>query len=88
MTTYRVFFLYVWGNEEEGFEVNDRSGCGTIELPVDFSDHDLIQALIEADILASFGGQVKDVFEIDGDDSWISIDSKRNGKPLLQLEIA
>jgi hypothetical protein len=88
MTTYKVFFSDVLGNENEGFEVNDRSGCGTIELPVDFSDHDLIQALIEADILGSFGGQVKDVFTIDGDESWISIDYKRNGKPFLQLEIA
>ena len=86
MTTYKVFFLDVLGNENEGFEVNDRSEGGTIELPKEFSDHDLIQALIEADILASFGGQVKDIFTIDGDNTWISIDRKRDSMPLLQLE--
>jgi len=87
MTTYKVFFLDVWGNENEGFEVNDRSECGTIDLPKEFSDQDLIQALLEANILSSFGGQVKDIFTIDGDNTWISIDRKRNGMPLLQLEI-
>ena len=87
MKQFRVYILDVWGNPKDGFEVNDRSGCGTIDLPDNYSDQDLIQALLDADILASFSGTIKEKFEIDGDDTWLSIDSKKDMRPLLQLEL-
>ena len=86
MIEFKVYYLDVWGNEEDGFEVNDRSQCGTIQLPTDFTDQDLIRELIENDILNAFSGTVKDKFTIDGDDTLIMIDEKSNGRPLLQLE--
>lgn len=82
---FSVYSLDVLGNELEGFEVNDRNNLGDVELdPSD--DQDIIQALLDADILASFSGTVADTFVIDGDDSLIFIDSKSDGFPLLQLE--
>ena len=85
MSKFTVFFLDVWGNESDGYEVNDRSSCGTIELPFNFSDQDMIQALLDADILCSFGGKIADVFTIDSDDQGLSIYRKSDGMPLFQL---
>ena len=77
----------VSSNRMEGIEVNDRRGAGYITIPEKFTDQDLIQALLDADILCSFAGKISDVFKIDGDDSFISIDLKKTGEMLLQLEL-
>lgn len=84
MNKYNVYSLDVWGNEEDGYEVNDRSFIGTIELYNEFTDQDVIQALLEADILNSFSGKVVDMFDIQSEEGHIDIDYK--DKPLLELE--
>jgi len=38
MKKFRVFGLDVQRNENDGFEVNDRSQLGTIDLPLDMTD--------------------------------------------------
>ena len=54
MNEYRVITYDVWGNEEDGYTVNDAFHTGrTIELDDDASDEDIVAALVEADELYS-----------------------------------
>src|ERR1022692_1787500 len=50
-TQYWVYALDVWGNAKDGFEVNDRSKCGTIFLPENCSDRDIFKLLRYHEIL-------------------------------------
>lgn len=45
--TYTVWFYEVWGNDEEGYSVNDRSEAGTIELPTNHTEKEFIEAIGE-----------------------------------------
>jgi hypothetical protein len=80
---YYVWSLDVWGNEEDGFEVNDRSKAGSIELPEDGSDNAWMIALEDAGFLKDGSHKVG---RIDGDDGFYHVEDKRNGRPWLQLE--
>jgi len=85
----KVASLDVWGNKEDGFEVNQSYDIGkTIEFDID-SDQSILQALIDADILSQ-ECTLKDIV-IDGDDMIINIDevesSEGLGMPILNLYI-
>ena len=84
MAKWRVFSLDVWGNANDGYEVNDRSGVGTIQLPEEFTDAQLIRALKDAGIVRKTIRMSQ--VAIDGDDTWISIDDAKDGMPVFQLE--
>lgn len=46
MLKYRLInYFDVWGNETDGWEVNDLCEEGMISLPDDFTDSDIIKAL-------------------------------------------
>jgi len=85
MNTWKLCFLDVWGNEEEGFEVNDIFPIDCIELEENFTNQDLIHELLAQNYLCSFAGQVKDVFSVDGDDEFVTIDDAKDGFPLFHL---
>lgn len=80
---WRVFSLDVWGNEEDGYEVNNRFEVGSVSFTEDATDHQICLALKKEGLLRYSKKHLKDV-EIDGDDMWLSIDYK--GRPELQLE--
>lgn len=71
----------VWGNETDGWDVNDRT-CLDREfaLPTDSSDDEIKQALIDA-------GYLKPGFEIDldGDDMIVFVNQSNNDFPLFEL---
>lgn len=82
---YRIFSLDVWGNAREGFEVNDWRERGTITLPIDASDTQIIRALKNH---GDIGKRIQTrSFHIDGDDYIIEIDWKRTSEPLFTLEV-
>lgn len=83
--TYNVYTLDVWGNPDEGYDVNDRCKAGTVELDEEATRREIVTALIEADFLA---GPVTSParFEVDNDGSIIHVDLAENGRPLLTLE--
>ena len=85
MAKWNVYSLDVWGNAEDGYEVNDRSKVGSIDIDSTFSDNQLLKALVDAGI-ATMKKSDKNHIQIDGDDEWISIDYR--GKPVFQLEKA
>lgn len=85
VNTWHVISLDVWGNAEEGFEVNDRRECGTVEIESnDPGDGDIIDALVDAEYLKP-GSLGRFTVEYH-DDRFVSIDSAVDGEPLLQLE--
>ena len=82
LETWDVFTLDVWGNERDGFEVNDRSRCGTITLPPNPSNPQILSALRTAGLIRRY----LKTLTIDGDPSTITIDCARTGRPGLHLE--
>jgi len=50
----RVWSLDVWGNEEDGWTVNDRSEIGTINLPENYKDKHVFRALMNKGFLLSW----------------------------------
>lgn len=83
-----LWSLDVWGNETEGFEVNDRC-CLSRSFQIDHldptddnpSDLDIKTALIA-------GGYLREGYGIkcDGDDRFVSVDLARNNNPLFTLD--
>jgi hypothetical protein len=80
MLTYKLYTLDVWGNESEGFEVNDSYGQGTIELNESFSDADLLNA-----IDASVGIRGREYAEVSDHGEFIEVFDKTNGMPVFHL---
>jgi len=84
-TTWTVWSLDVWGNPRDGFEVNDRSRCGVVELGKEPKDAEVIRALKAGGFLSDKARASN--IEVGGDDLDITIDDKRSGRPLLSLEL-
>lgn len=83
MQKWTVWSLDVWGNTTDGFEVNDRSKVGSIELMPDCSDRAVIVAMVAQGFLRS----ARFKFHIDGDDQTMEIDHAPTGRPLFSLEL-
>lgn len=83
--TYNIYTYDVWGNEEDGFDVNDRFKLGTLEL----SDADVNSDSRLANRLKE-NGFVKETtttsdLEIDGDKYTLYVNEASNGYPLFEL---
>lgn len=81
---YNVHGLDVWGNEEDGFDVNDvYPSRGKVEIPFGAKHADIVRVLKEDGYI---DGDVKpsDV-EIDGDEYMFEVNAKSNGRPVYQL---
>jgi hypothetical protein len=85
MPKWRVLSLDVWGNPEDGFEVNDRYGIGKIELPEDYTDAQLLRVLKDAGFVRPYVTLARIEIEDDGA-GLISLDQKKDGRPVFQLE--
>jgi hypothetical protein len=82
--TWRVYTLDVWGNEDDGFEVNDRSRAGTVVIPTDATDEDIVR-LLRANAFLDPRVKASDI-DIDGDDYSMTVDDAKTGQPIFQLE--
>lgn len=82
-----VWSLDVWGNEHDGYEVNDRSKFGIYDKP--YADIDTDEKVL--DFLKGIGFLRADVkasqLIIDGDETMLHVDIARNGAPFAQIEI-
>ncbi len=85
MKTYNLHLYDVWGNADDGYEVNDVYPSHTsIELAEGFTDEDVKSALREA-----CGCQTNRVtIEDSGAEDCIYINSSEDGKPLGELRAA
>lgn len=81
---YEVFSLDVWGNAEDGFEVNDLFRIDTIELPEAATDDQILAALEESGNINAGSSPLANVDD-PGDGDLITIEQKSDGRPVLQL---
>lgn len=85
--TYRFYSYDVWGNEEDGFEVNDTFKTShTVNLPLEASDEQIKKALKAEGIVAK---KIKDD-DIDLEDlgeGWLGITDARNGRPFGEIRV-
>lgn len=81
--TWILYGLDVWGNEEDGWDINDVSEIKRMEIPEEvIDDPDKLIKLLQEDILAD---DTKFDVEYNGDD-YISINLDHfGGKPILEL---
>lgn len=86
---YTIHNLDVWGNNTDGYEVNDvYPSSGEIEATVETTDHELIKALKSTGHINPKCHYAS--FEIDGDEMNIYIDystTRVAGYPLLELRV-
>ena len=86
MNRYKlVDYFDVWGNEEEGWEVNDLCTIfDDLYMEDDITDEDIIDYLISIDYLNS---KAKEGVIIQGDGVMIELVSKENGCPIGSFEL-
>lgn len=84
---FRVWAYDVWGNAKDGFEVNDRSEIGTVDLGKHWSDERIFKELRREGYIAA--RKHARSFEFDNlvDTNAMEINVKRTGEPVLTLEI-
>ncbi len=80
---YTVWTLDVWGNPEDGFNVNNRCRVGTIDVAHGASDETIWVALVDAGFAKGEFKQAE--FEDFGEHSF-GINEKATGRPVFQLE--
>jgi hypothetical protein len=85
MAKYRIWSLEVWGNEEDGFEVNDRWEVGSVELADDATCADVVKALIAKGLITPKTTH-EQVDMDDASDVDLLLDDATTGEPLFQLE--
>lgn len=89
MKVYKIYSLDVWGNNKDGYEVNDLCFSGlTIELPENFTDKQLIKAMKEVGFINT-KCQFKS-FDIVNSIETLYIDystSKIHGRPIAELRL-
>jgi len=85
MATYRIWSLLTLGNEDDGFEVNDRIDSGSVELSDDATCADVVKALIANGLISpKTTPEQVDMDDASGVD--LFLDDAANGEPLFQLE--
>ena len=85
MNKWQVWGLDVWGNDIDGYEVNDRYRHGAIELSKSYLDEELLSALKDQGLLNEFC--TLEQINIDGDDTSLYIDDASNSQPIYQLDL-
>lgn len=82
---YTVWSVECWGNDKDGYEMNDRAKIGvTLLLPIDSNDKDIIK-LLKKEGLLNKRIHFKSI-SINGDENLLCIDSSKTGEQLYQLE--
>lgn len=90
LDTYRVIdYFDVWGNEQEGYEVNNLSHVGDIKLNNYTNYHEMFQALIDIGFLTDLYelDELISKFDIWNDYTFIEFHTKEDNKPSFRLEL-
>lgn len=83
--TLEIRGLDVWGNAEDGYEVNDVYGVqATIEIDSECSEAELIQALIDQDVLHP-GKYSFDSFSYEENEFYGNVVDPETDRPILEI---
>jgi len=85
---YEIIDYDVWGNEEDGWQVNQSFHTGRfVEIPEGARDYQIVRALKNAGVFRS-RVQTADV-RIDGEEGYsLYLEDARTGRPELELRAA
>lgn len=79
-----IDYFDVWGNAEEGYEINDQINVGVIEVPDDYGLSSILEAMREKEYFNS--SATIDTVELDEYDfECYNLIGKSSGKPLYGL---
>lgn len=85
MKTYRIYELDVWGNADDGYDVNDVFKTSfTVTMNDNFTDDELKEALKNIYFAPSVANEDIEISDI-GDDTVIYLDYK--GKPQIEIRL-
>lgn len=80
-----INYFDVWGNQKDGYEVNNLCNEGTIELEDYTSDKEIVEKLKE---FGFFADHVRtNMINIWNDYEMIEIYERKTGKPICRLEL-
>lgn len=83
VVTFEVITLDVWGNERDGFEVNQSFTTGiTFDIDNEANDTDIEAKLKAIDVLADHA----EIYVEGENDFMLNIYSKETGRPLIDLQ--
>ena len=92
MIKLKVIDLDVWGNQEEGFEINNFFNIGEIEFPKKSDPHSISKSLLKTKLVS--GGFLKpearrkiDLDDCSSMDFFYQVTEKKTGKPLYNIEV-
>jgi len=76
----------VWGNEKDGWEVNDSTSCGCFDIPETIINNDgkLLQFMVASGWLATSDRRR---IEVDGECDIIEIRERKSKRPLYWLTL-
>lgn len=87
MLTYTLIdYFDVWGNAEEGWEVNNLQSITQIEVSEDATDLEIIKKLIDIDYLQDSARELVEISN-QGDEHFLEFFEKESGRPLCRLEL-
>ena len=82
---YKIQFLDVWGNKEDGYEVNAAyTSAFSLEIGKDDSDISILQQLFEMELLSTYGLLVAEI-DNNSTEECIYIYDQTSGEPLFNL---
>jgi len=82
-TFVQIYDLDVWGNEEDGYEVNDVYKGDIFEVPTNYNENDIFDLLKSQGFLKNY--VQKDDIEIDMNEDFTEIFDALSGEPLWQI---
>lgn len=82
--TWTVWSLDVWGNERDGYQVNDRSRAGTVRIRRDAPDAEIVRSLVRGGFLRK--GVTSRNVDIRGQEI-LEVEDAGTGEPVLQLTL-
>ena len=86
MTYEVVDYFDVWGNDEDGYTVNNSIVSGKVELDKDATNAEIIHTLKDFGILGEYANE--DTIAIEGDDMFMELFGKDNDYPICLLREA
>jgi len=91
MTTLKIINLDVWGNEEEGYEINDFIPVGTIEVdvkdPYDISTEKLVDLLVDENYIRPSAKKLIELSDFGYADYFYQVSEKKTGRPLYNIQL-
>ena len=85
MEKWEILYLDVWGNAEDGWEVNQTFRSMQIEMPEDFTEEGIIPLLKWLDVLEP--AYPNEIFEVCWDsESFIEVNRSTDARPLVHIQ--